>query len=110
MQEGFCDFIGELTAGSQINIVAQEYGDKHEKELWKEFKNELCSESIKNWLYNYKTVKDKPADLGYYIGYKIAKEYYENSTDKKQAVIDIIEMKDPIKFLQISKYDEKEKK
>ncbi len=110
MQEGFCDFIGELTAGSQINIVAQEYGDKHEKELWKEFKNELCNESIKNWLYNYNTVKDKPADLGYYIGYKIAKEYYENATDKKQAVIDIIEMKDPIKFLQISKYDQKEKK
>jgi len=110
MQEGFCDFIGELTAGSQINIVAQEYGDKHEKELWKEFKNELCNESINNWLYNYNTVKDKPADLGYYIGYKIAKEYYENATDKKQAVIDIIEMKDPIKFLQISKYDQKEKK
>ena len=109
MQEGFCDFIGELIAGSQINIVAQEYGDSHENEIWTEFKNELCNESTKNWLYNYATVKDKPADLGYYIGYKIAKAYYENATDKKQAVIDIIEMKDPIIFLQISKYDQKEK-
>ncbi len=110
MQEGFCDFIGELTAGDQINKVAQEYGDQHEKELWKEFKSELCSESVKNWLYNYATVKNKPADLGYYIGYKIAQEYYKNATDKQQAVIDIIEMKDPIKFLQLSKYDQKEKK
>ncbi|MBS1649209.1 MAG: hypothetical protein JSR09_05830 [Bacteroidetes bacterium] len=110
MQEGFCDFIGELTSGSQINLVAQEYGDKHEAELWKEFKNELCNESIKNWLYNYSTVKDKPADLGYYIGYKIAEEYYKNATDKKQAVTDIIEMNDPIKFLQASKYDQKQKK
>lgn len=109
MQEGFCDFIGELTTGSKINKVAQEYGDKHEKELWTAFKNELCNENIKNWLYNYSTVKDKPADLGYYIGYKIAKEYYNNAPDKKQAVIDIIEMKDPIKFLQLSKYDQKEK-
>lgn len=109
MQEGFCDFIGELIAGNQINIVAQEYGNKHEKELWKEFKSELCNESLKNWLYNYSTVKDKPADLGYYIGYKIAKEYYENALDKRQAVSDIIQMKDPIEFLQISRYDQKEK-
>ncbi len=110
MQEGFCDFIGELTAGSQINLVAQQYGDEHENQLWQAFKSELCSNSAKNWLYNYTTVKDKPADLGYYIGYKIAAEYYKNATNKKQAIIDIIEMNDPIKFLQLSKYDQKKKK
>lgn len=110
MHEGFCDFIGELISGGQINLVAQEYGDKHEKELWTEFKNEMCNESNKNWLYNYSTVKDKPAYLGYYFGYKIAQEYYKNAIDKKQAVIDIIEMDNPINFLEISKYDQKEKK
>ena len=61
-------------------------------------------------MYNYSTVKDKPADLGYYIGYKIAEEYYKNAADKKQAVTDIIEMNDPITFLQKSKYDQKLKK
>ncbi len=110
MKEGFCDFIGELISGSQINLVALEYGNHHEKQLWQEFKNELCNNSANNWLYNYSTVKDKPADLGYYIGYKIAEEYYKNATDKMQAVVDIIEMIDPIKFLQISKYDQKEKR
>jgi len=109
MREGFCDFIGELVAGKQVNTVAQEYGNKHEKQLWTAFKNELCNESLNNWLYNYSSVKDKPADLGYYIGYKIAKEYYRNSADKKQAVVDIIEMKNPIKFLELSKYDQKDK-
>ena len=62
----------------QINKVAQEYGDQHEKELWTAFKNDLCNERANNWLYDY-DVKDKPADLGYYIGYKIThvknKEY-----------------------------------
>jgi hypothetical protein len=110
MKEGFCDFIGELLSGSQINLVAQEYGDQHEEQLWQEFKSELCNSSAKNWLYNYSIVKEKPADLGYYIGYKIAEEYYKNAKDKKQAVIDIIEMNDPITFLQISKYDQKQKK
>jgi hypothetical protein len=110
MQEGFCDFIGELASGSQINLVGLEYGDQNEKQIWKDFKSELCNGSSKNWLYNYSTVKDKPADLGYYVGYKIAQEYYKNAANKKQAVIDIIEMNDPIKFLQLSKYDQKPKK
>ncbi|MGC4096110.1 MAG: DUF2268 domain-containing putative Zn-dependent protease [Nitrospira sp.] len=110
MQEGFCDFIGELTSGSQINLVGLKYGDAHENELWQNFKNELCNSNANGWLYNYSSVKDKPADLGYYIGYKIAQEYYKNATDKKQAVIDIIEMNDPLGFLQRSRYDKKEKK
>jgi hypothetical protein len=105
MKEGFCDFIGELVSGSQINKVAQDYGNMHEKELWREFKNEICKDSYSNWLYNYATAKDRPADLGYYIGYKIAKEYYQNSIDKKQAIIDIIEMDNPVRFLAISGYD-----
>ena len=107
--EGMCDFIGELISGDQINKVAQEYGDAHEKELWIEFKNELCNKSSKNWLYNYDSSKDRPADLGYYIGYQISKEYYKNMTDKKQAIYDILNMNDPITFLQKSKYDQKEK-
>lgn len=110
MREGFCDFIGELISGSQINLVAQEYGDRHEKEIWQEVKNELCSDSVDNWLYNYSSIKEKPADLGYYVGYKIAQEYYKNATDKRQAIIDIIEMSDPVRFLQISKYDQKIKR
>jgi len=104
--EGSCDFIGELVAGNQLNKVSREYGDKHEAVLWKEFKKELCSESLKNWLYNYKTSKDRPADLGYYIGYRIAKAYYNKQKDKTQAIRDIIDMKDPLKILQLSGYAE----
>jgi hypothetical protein len=107
LREGSADFIAELVSGKEkIN----EYGDKNEKQIWADFKNELCHESSNNWLYNYSTVKDKPADLGYFVGYKIAKEYYNNSSDKKQAVNDIIDMKNPIRFLELSKYDQQEKK
>jgi hypothetical protein len=106
LQEGSCDFIGELVSG---NKKLFEYGDQHEGELWTQFKNELCNQNIGNWLYNGYAVKDKPADLGYYIGYKIAESYYNNAKDKKQAIIDIIEMEDPIRFLELSKYDQKPK-
>ncbi len=107
LREGSADFIAELVSG---NEKTNEYGDKNEKQIWADFKNELCNEISDNWLYNYSTVKNKPADLGYFVGYKIAKEYYQNASNKKQAVSDIIEITNPIRFLELSKYDQKEKK
>ena len=107
LREGSADFIAELVSS---NLKKNEYGDKNENQIWTDFRNELCSENSNNWLYNYSTVKDKPADLGYFVGYKIAKEYYNNASDKKQAVNDIIDMTNPIRFLELSKYDQKEKK
>lgn len=105
LNEGIADFIGNLISKGNINISLQEFGDKHEKELWNELKAELCTTNSEKWLYNYGTAtKDRPADLGYYMGYQIAKKYYENATDKKQAIIDIIELRDPMKFLVKSGY------
>ncbi|HEY0898245.1 MAG TPA: DUF2268 domain-containing putative Zn-dependent protease, partial [Sphingobacteriaceae bacterium] len=107
LMEGFCDFIGEQIAGGQINSVVQEYGDRHEKELWQQLNSNLCNGKFEDWLYNFNHVKDKPADLGYYMGYKIAQSYYEKHQDKKQALIDIIEMNNPKKFLEQSGYADK---
>jgi len=106
IKEGSCDFIAELITGKTRN---NEYGEKNEMKLWIEFKNELCNQNISNWLYNGNTFKDKPGDLGYFIGYEIAKEYYNNAKDKKQAIVDIILTSDPIRFLEESKYDQKKK-
>jgi len=103
IREGACDFIAELVSG---NKKKNEYGDQHESELWVQFKNELCNQNIGNWLYNGSTVKNKPRDLGYYIGYKIVQSYYNNAKNKRQAIVDIIEMDDPIKFLDSSRYDQ----
>jgi hypothetical protein len=49
-------------------------------------------------------------DLGYFIGYEISEEYYKNSTDKKQAIVEIIGMSDPVRFLELSRYGQKAKK
>ncbi len=107
IREGSADFIAELVSG---NEKTNEYGDKNEKQIWTDFKNEICNENSNNWLYNHSTVKGKPADLGYFVGYKIANEYYKNASDKKQAVNDIIGMTNPLRFLELSKYDQSEKK
>ena len=50
---------------------------------------------------------NRPADLGYWVGYKIAESYYKNAKDKKQAVKELLEIKDFSKFLADSRYEEK---
>ena len=105
--EGVADFVAQLIAGDTINPHLHEYGNPREKELWLEFKKEMTGNDVGNWMYQGEKAKDKPADLGYYIGYKIAESYYKNAADKKQAVKDILEIKDFQKFLADSKYEEK---
>ena len=107
VNEGSADFIGELIAGGNINPHLHEYGNPVEKELWLEFKKEMNGKNVSNWLYQGDNAKDKPADIGYYIGYKIAESYYKNAADKKQAIRDILEIKDFNVFLKTSGYEEK---
>jgi hypothetical protein len=104
LREGICDFIGELVAGQQINAAAHQYGRLHEKTLWDELNKDLCSQNISKWLYNAGSIKDRPADLGYYMGYRIAQSYYDHAADKGRAITDIIEMTDPLEFFRNSRY------
>jgi hypothetical protein len=105
--EGVPDFIAELTAGDTINPHLHKYGNPLEKELWLEFKKEMNGKDVSNWLYQGDKAVNRPADLGYYMGYKIAESYYKNAKDKKQAVKDLLEIKDFAKFLADSRYEEK---
>lgn len=107
LNEGDADFIAELISKGNINKHLHEYGNAREKQLWLEFKKEMKGNDSSNWLYQGNDAKDKPADLGYYIGYKIAESYYKNASDKKNAVQNILEINDFEKFLADSKYEEK---
>ncbi len=105
--EGSADFIAELIAGNHINKHLHSFGNPKERELWQEFKQSMAANDTSLWLYNGNKVKDRPADLGYYMGYKIAEAYYKNATDKNQAVRDILEIEDFDAFLASSKYEAK---
>jgi hypothetical protein len=105
--EGSADFIAELISGSHINPHLHEYGNPIEKELWIDFQKEMKGSDVSNWLYQGDRAVSRPADLGYYMGYKIAEAYYKNAQDKKQAVRDILEIKDMDDFFIKSKYADK---
>lgn len=89
-REGSADFLGEMISGAQINNAAHQYGLAHEHELWKELKpHSDDTTTFFPWMYG-KPPNGRPADLGYFIGYRIAQAYYNRMGDKAQAIRDII--------------------
>ncbi|HTH55328.1 MAG TPA: DUF2268 domain-containing putative Zn-dependent protease [Cyclobacteriaceae bacterium] len=102
IKEGSADFIAELISGKHINQHVHEFANPKEKELWEEFQAKMDKKDFKGWLYS--TSEGRPNDLGYWMGYKITKAYYDQSMDKKAAVKDILNIKDFRKFLEKSGY------
>jgi Predicted Zn-dependent protease (DUF2268) len=105
LNEGSADFLSELVSGKRIINPAYAYGDAHEAELWAKFKTQMDSAKTNDWLYQGdRTAPGVPADLGYWMGYKISKAYYDKASDKKAAVREILLFKDATAFLQGSGY------
>jgi uncharacterized protein YjaZ len=109
IREGACDFIAELIY-KPISSPYMTYGNQNEQTIWTEFTKEMLGTEKKNWLYNGNNAPNGVADLGYFIGYKICKSYYDNAEDKKEALKEIIELntsnnKKVAAFLEKSKYN-----
>jgi len=103
--EGSADFIGELASSGNINARVRAYAIPREAELWAEFRPVMHGTDVSRWLYNQgSTTSDRPGDLGYFIGYRIAEAYYNRTADKRAAVRDIIEVRDADQFLAQSGY------
>ena len=102
LQEGACDTIGELISGRNINDHLKTYGRTHDAEIWRDFEKDMYKNDYSNWIYNATSAKDRPADLGYYIGYLITQSYYRNAKDKRQAVYDILNIQDARAFFEAS--------
>ena len=108
INEGSADFIAELISGGCPNKQTHTYGNANEANLWNEFKKIMDDrEDSHDWMYSYKPKNGYPPDLGYWIGYKITEAYYAKANDKKQAVSDILHIKDFEKFLNDSGYASK---
>jgi hypothetical protein len=104
---GSADFLSELSIGKPFNTALHTYGDAHERELWLQFKQDMGTSNYTQWLFNGETVTGKPAELGVYMGYRITQAYYNRLPDKKQAIKDIVTMRDFNRLLNESHYGDK---
>ena len=95
--EGAADFIGEFISGGLSNLQLAVITRGHEAEIETAFVGDEDKRDLTSWLYNGSM--DKSGDIGYWVGYRIVKSYYQHATDKQAAIREIIEIKDPKAFL-----------
>ncbi len=98
--EGAAEFVGELISGSVSyrHLITATKG--REKALETAFLADKDRKALgSDWLYNGRGTPERPGDLGYWVGYRIAKAYYQRAADKRAALRDIIEMSDAKTFL-----------
>ena len=107
LAEGIADFVTNLILGIYFNDHLPDYADPLEKDLWFEFKSEMLGTDTEKWLFNAATSENRPGDLGYYVGYKIAEHYYFNQPDKSQALKGLLEIRNAEGFLELSDYESK---
>jgi hypothetical protein len=97
--EGAADFLGELTSGGlAYSYDAATRG--REGAIETAFAADEDKTDLSAWLYNSTHVKQ--GDLGYWVGYRIVKVYYEHASDKTRAIREIVQMDDPHAFLKKS--------
>lgn len=104
--EGSADFLASLISEGNFNQAVYDYGYAHEAELWKAFQADMGGTDVSRWLYGSSQRDGHPADLGYFLGFRIAQAYYGRAKDKKRAIRDILTSGDVEGILKASRYGE----
>ena len=109
LQEGSADFLAKLALPEQSNPPYYEWGLQHETRIWARFVEEMDGDDLSNWIGNNSSdiSADWHADVGYFLGARIAEAYYKQAEDKEQAVRDLLYVKNPHNVLVASGYAEK---
>jgi hypothetical protein len=95
--EGAAEFAAELISGGVSGPELRARAEGHEKEIETAFVADEDKTDLSTWLYN--GTLDKQGDLGYWVGYRIVKSYYEHASDKRRAFREILQMTDPKAFM-----------
>jgi hypothetical protein len=95
--EGVAEFVGELISGEVAYSELRASTQGHEKEIESAFVADEDQTDLSKWLDN--STLEKQGDLGYWVGYRIVKSYYQHAADKRRALRQIVGMTDPKAFL-----------
>jgi predicted Zn-dependent protease DUF2268 len=108
IREGGAEFLADLALPRTADNVPfyRTWGEAHAADVWREFQTEMGNTDVNRWIGgNLTATADRPADLGYFIGYEIAKRYFANAADKQAAIRDLLENRDSRAILAASGYD-----
>ena len=90
--EGGAEFMAELTSGDVSYGHMKTWTRGKECAIEQAFQRDAPGTDTSKWLYNGFGSADKPGDLAYWVGYRIAKAYYERAADKQAAIARLLEV------------------
>lgn len=105
INEGVADFVAEQISGATINAHVHAWAIPRERELWAEFRERMHGEETKGWIYDTNPGGGRPADLGYFVGYRIAQCHAAKTKDPVAALRGLFEIDDFDAFLAASGYE-----
>lgn len=98
--EGGAEFVTSLLIGRPAYLYFEPLVQGREQAIETAFAAEMDSADLSNWFYN--STAGKPGDLGYWVGARIARAYYDQAADKQAALRDILTVSDARAFLAAS--------
>ena len=104
LREGGAEFLASLVVGDITQNTALHYIEQDEHRLKEQFLSDLETQNKDFWLWASVGQKTYPKLLGYAMGYKICKHYYETAPDKSLALDYILKMEDAEAFIASSGY------
>ncbi|MBC2776720.1 hypothetical protein [Parasphingopyxis marina] len=122
LHEGIADLVARIILGRSPNASRDAWADARRAELFAQFDEDRetlrqsvgdgetittlsddARAALQRWHFNHGRVPDEwQSDLGYWIGREIALAYVERSSDRRQAIHDLVQGIDPLIELETS--------
>lgn len=84
--EGVAEFVSEQITGRRPALKLYEYGPAHRDAVRDRFKADMTKTNWEDWLYNSDRNAFGVPDMGYFVGYEIARAFFERNQDKSTAI------------------------
>ena len=104
LREGGAEFITSLVLNDITQREALAYIEQDEENLKAKFIEDLKNQDTDFWLWASLNQKSYPKLLGYAMGYTICRAYYDQASDKSEALQAILQMQDAEDFMASSQY------
>jgi uncharacterized protein YjaZ len=93
LYEGVAEFISCLATQKPSSTPSFTFGKQNEALVKKRFEEDLfLRDRMYNWIWGINRNELKERDLGYYVGYRICEEYYNQAKNKEKAINELINL------------------
>jgi hypothetical protein len=119
LREGGADYLATLVTGAIPHLDRDAWARPQEARLWQAFQQDrqalkgsrddvsklIASPQFRRWFANCGSAPEGwPCEAGYWVGMRIAEAYVARASDKRAAIRELIELRDPGAILEASGY------